>query len=124
MGGVRPREIPGSRWRALALVQLAVIGMTALTIAVAEFRGAAVRESLKQVEYLLVFLGMTFALARDRRLDLVMRFVAIIGGWVALLAISQEFAFAASWVDVSGHRIVRVAGPLEGPNQLAKATSA
>lgn len=105
--------------RAIAISIVAVILATLLTLLVAEYRGVAVRETLKWVQYLLVFGVAATAWQLDpdrRRLQLVVTLTVTV---VAILALVQEFTGSPSGIWFGGHPYPRIAGPLEGPNQLA-----
>lgn len=78
-----------------------------------------IRESLKMGEYLVIFCAVVAAyrLDPDRR-----AFAnAILGSAIAVsvLALAQEVFGSTSVLLVNGHPLPRIAGPLEGPNQLA-----
>ncbi|MBV8151543.1 MAG: O-antigen ligase family protein [Candidatus Eremiobacteraeota bacterium] len=98
---------------------LAVVVATAITIAVASDRAAVVRETLKAVQYFFTFAVATVAWSldpdRERLRIVVTASVAI----VAVAALAQEFAGAPSGIWYQGKAYPRIAGPLEGPNQLA-----
>ncbi|HEV3156983.1 MAG TPA: O-antigen ligase family protein [Candidatus Baltobacteraceae bacterium] len=108
-----------SAWRSVALSQAVIVILSAISIFVAEHQEAALRETLKQVEYLLLFVVVASAVRRSVRVEVVLDAILFAAALVALLAISEVFRGAGSWVDVAGYRIPRIAGPLEGPNQLA-----
>jgi O-antigen ligase len=118
--------VPG--WRAAlrerpvrnVLVALAVlICAVAATAAVASQPGATLRETLKWFEYLLVFAAICTAYRRDPDDALFVRCWAIVAIVVAVLALLQEVVGAPSGLVLNGEVIPRIAGPLEGPNQLA-----
>jgi O-antigen ligase len=104
-----------------ALAATAVVLATALSYFQADFKVPVVRETLKAAEYLLVFVLCVAAIADDRSDRDFRNACFAIGAIVALLAIAQEFTAAHSslWVVVGYRALTRVAGPLEGPNQLA-----
>ncbi len=116
LGLRRPRiTIP----RAIGIGIFFVIVATLLTLAVAEYKGPAVRETLKWIQYLLIFTVAAAAWQLDpdrRRLELS---VTLTVTAVALLALAQEFTGSPSGIWFEGHPYPRIAGPLEGPNQLA-----
>jgi O-antigen ligase len=99
----------------LALLVLA----TAATIPHAAFRAPALRETLKALEYAATFAAAWWA-ARAAR-DAVRPLAAACGLAVIVVALValRDFAQPQSGVWFDGTAIVRLAGPLEGPNQFA-----
>ena len=114
---IAPLGAPAAR--ALALAGAAVAVATACSIAHAAFPGPVLRETLKALGYLALFC-VVVAAARDDPDDAPVRY-AIAGTVVvvALLALAQEVVGAPSGLWFANHPIPRIAGPLEGPNQLA-----
>lgn len=110
------RERPAAR---ILLAGSLVLAGTALSIAHAQHKIPALRETLKAVEYLLLFatVYVAYRLEPDRRL--VRAAVAGVVIAVCVLALSQEVLGAPSGLFLNGHPTPRIAGPLEGPNQLA-----
>ena len=105
--------------RAMGLAIFAVVVATALSTAVAHDRGAALRETLKAAQYLLTFgvAALAWSLDPDRRqLRVALLWTA---SAVCVLALAQEFTGAPSGIWYHGKAFPRIAGPLEGPNQLA-----
>ena len=98
--------------------QLLLMGAMVLASSHAEFKGPAVREILKAVQYLLTF-GIAYTAFR---LDPQERFVrwtlALVTLAVCVLAIAQEWSGAPMSAYVMHYALQRIAGPLEGPNQL------
>jgi len=96
-----------------------VAAATALSIGQALHRAPALRETFKSLQYLALFATVAVAAGDDPD----ERFVrlAFAGTLVAvcLLALAQEAVGAPSGLWFLGHPIPRIAGPLEGPNQLA-----
>ena len=105
--------------RALLLAGAAVAVATALTIVHAAFRGPAIRETLKALDYLALF-SIVVVAAREDPAEPPVRY-AFAGSLVlvCVLALAQEFGGAPSGFWYHDHPIPRIAGPLEGPNQLA-----
>jgi O-antigen ligase len=105
--------------RAILIAAAAYAGVVAVSIAVAAHRGAAVRETMKWIEYVVLFWVVCVAYRRDRD-DSV-----LVWTWVAttllvtVLALGQELIGSPWGVSISGEVVPRIAGPLEGPNQLA-----
>ncbi len=108
----------GAPWRILT-AGLFVLSATLVSFVHATHTDPVIRESLKALEYLLIFcaVGAAYRLEPDRR-----AFAnALLGSAVAvsLLALAQEAIGSPSALLVNGHPLPRIAGPLEGPNQLA-----
>lgn len=78
-----------------------------------------VRETLKLVEYLATFCAVVAAYRLDPDRTLVANVAAATALLVAILALAQELVGAPSGMWINGHVVPRIAGPLEGPNQLA-----
>jgi O-antigen ligase len=95
------------------------VAITALSIVDAAHPGATLRETLKFVEYgaLTVAGYLCYALDPDDRS--LTGTVAIAALAVAATALAQEFTGAPSGLYVGSAIVPRVAGVLEGPNQLA-----
>jgi O-antigen ligase len=103
----------------IVLAGLLVVAATALSIAHAEFAEPALRETLKACEYVALFATVvTAARADPSERPIRIAFAASLA-LVALLALAQELGGAPSGLWFAGHAIPRIAGPLEGPNQLA-----
>jgi O-antigen ligase len=92
---------------------------TALTTAGAAHRGIAIRETLKVVEYGVVFVAafLCRSLDADDAPPLVAVGVAAIA--VSLSALAQEAFGAPSGLYIGSAIVPRIAGLLEGPNQLS-----
>jgi len=107
--------------RLLLVCGALVVLATALSIWHAAYRGAALRETLKSVEYLLVFATVAIAAAADADSRPIRIALAAVVAVVSLLAIAQEVTGAPSgiWIAKYPIPVPRIAGPLEGPNQLA-----
>jgi len=101
----------------LALVAVAIV--TALTIAVAADRGPAIRETLKWIGYAALFATVCVAYDADAEDTLLVRAWMFVTLAVACLALLQEVIGAPSGLALNGVVVPRIAGPLEGPNQLA-----
>lgn len=113
------RALIDKRALPIVLAACAIILTTALSYFQAEFKEPVVRETFKAAEYLLVFV-LAFLCYRtdpdERILRNVLFLVALI---VSGLAISQEFTTAPAGIWIAHHGVPRIAGPLEGPNQLS-----
>ncbi|MBV8530915.1 MAG: O-antigen ligase family protein [Candidatus Eremiobacteraeota bacterium] len=92
---------------------------TALTLPGAAHRGPAVREALKVLEYAAFFIAayLCYRLDRDDAPPLIATAIASIV--VSLSALGQEIVGAPSGLYVGSAIVPRIAGLLEGPNQLS-----
>lgn len=104
---------------AIGIALAAVVAATALSLHAAVYPAPALRETFKALEYLLVFGLATLAVAADPDEQLLGRGIASVAIVVSLAAMSDLVLGAHSAVLVAGRTIPRIAGPLEGPNQLA-----
>jgi O-antigen ligase len=95
---------------------LFAIGLSAIH---AEHLGAVVRETFKDGEYLLLFLGAVAAFATDPDDRPFWRTLEIAVVLVCCSALAEYALGAHSGLFVRGQSIPRIAGALEGPNQLA-----
>ncbi len=116
-GAWRPLAAPAPR--VLLIAAVAVLAATVLSGAHATYHGPVLRESLKALEYILLFVAIVCAYGLDPDRATIRNACVAIVALVALLALSQEVYGATSGLRLNGHELVRVAGPLEGPNQLA-----
>ncbi len=98
---------------------LALVAATAITLAEARYVEPVLRETLKAVEYVIVFAVTYSAYRADPDQGLVQRTLAIVTLAVCIPALAQELTGAPSVLLMNGHPTPRIAGPLEGPNQLA-----
>jgi O-antigen ligase len=96
-----------------------VFAATALSIGQALHRAPALRETFKSLQYLALFATVAVAAHADPDERLVRLAFAGTLAAVCVLALAQEVVGAPSGLWFLGHPIPRVAGPLEGPNQLA-----
>jgi O-antigen ligase len=107
------------RVRILLVCAGAVFVATGLSIAQAEHAVPAVRETLKAFQYIVLFATVVVAWRLEPdELPVRMAFAVTLGA-VAIAALSQEVLGAPSGFWFFNHPIPRIAGPLEGPNQLA-----
>jgi O-antigen ligase len=113
------RGLTAASARPLALGLLLVVATTALSILQAEHRIPAFRETLKAFEYLVLFATVVVAFRADPEEGAVRIALGATLGAVAILALSQEVLGAPSGLWFFNHAIPRIAGPLEGPNQLS-----
>jgi O-antigen ligase len=99
--------------------QLAFIVTMVLASVHAFSHAAAMRETLKALQYVLTLVVAYFAYRSDpEELRLRTAFAAVTS-LVAVLALAEEFTGAIESTMIHGHVFARIAGPLEGPNQLA-----
>jgi O-antigen ligase len=113
----RPLGEPAARL--ILVAGTGVVIATAATFADALFRGPVLRETLKALEYVALFAVVVAATRADPDERPLRIALAATVGLVSLLAIAQEIVGAPSGVWFAGFAIPRIAGPLEGPNQLA-----
>jgi putative inorganic carbon (hco3(-)) transporter len=111
----------GSRHTLLTLfvAQALIIATMLAAIPHAAFHGAALRETLKAVQFAATLLVAYAAYRLDSREDAVRLLLAAITILVTLLAFAQLYGTAMESEIIAGHTLTRIAGPLEGPNQLA-----
>lgn len=95
---------------------LAAIGLSALH---AQHLGAVAREAAKDGEYLVLFLGAVIAFASDPDDRPFWRAFELAVVLVALSALAEYLLGAHNGIFLHGHPFPRIAGALEGPNQLA-----
>jgi len=108
----------GTPWRLLIAGSL-VVAATALSSVQAAHHAPVARESFKALEYVLLFAVIVAAYRLDPDRRIVRVAVLSVTIVVALLALAQGAIRAPSAFLMHGHLLPRVAGPLEGPNQLA-----
>ncbi len=105
--------------RAMVTAFGATLLAIALSAAHAEHFGAVVREAFKQGEYLLLFLGAVAAFATDPDDRPFWRMLEAAVVLVSCSALAEYLVGAHSGLLVHGQSVPRIAGALEGPNQLA-----
>ena len=98
---------------------VAIAIATALTAIPGVYIDAVARETLKALEYLAIFCVAVVARGADDDDRPIWYALFATTTLVCLGAIVQEFTIAPSGVMIGGRVIARIAGPLEGPNQLA-----
>ncbi len=108
-----------SKARPLTIGALLIVLATALTLPQAEHRVEVFRETLKALEYLAAFFFIVVAMREDPDEDVVRITLAAILGIVSLCALAQLVTGAPSGLYYHDHVIPRIAGPIEGPNQLS-----
>ena len=105
--------------RPLAFGALAIVAATALSAIPGVYIDATAREVLKALEYALAFGIATVATSQESNDDTIGFAIVASAGAVCALALAQLVTGAPAGVVMHGHIIPRIAGPLEGPNQLA-----
>jgi O-antigen ligase len=105
--------------RPLTIGALALVAANALSAIPATYIDVVARETLKSLEYAIVFGCCVVASVADRDLRPFRFALLAVVTLVSLAALAQEFTGAPSAASVGGHIVQRIAGPLEGPNQLA-----
>ena len=105
--------------RRMLLAFGALAAVTLLTFVPATAHAPVVRETFKDLEYALLFATVYAAFAFDRDDRLVARAFACSVIIVAITALAQELIGAPSGLKLGTAVIPRIAGVLEGPNQLA-----
>lgn len=113
------RERSWSSVSLLAAAQLAFVLTMIASSQHAHFHAAALRETLKAAQYLLTLLAAYAAYRLDPGEEPVRLCLSLVTIAVTVLAFGQTFAGAVQSEIVAGHTFARIAGPLEGPNQLA-----
>ncbi|MDQ2864825.1 MAG: O-antigen ligase family protein [Candidatus Eremiobacteraeota bacterium] len=107
------------RLQTLALPLAALVAATAASGLHAHDRIAVLREVLKAIGYLALATAAYFAYRLDRNDRLLRGAFAISATIVAFSALLDELIGAPSGLWMHGHPVPRIAGLLEGPNQLA-----
>ena len=105
--------------RPILIGAAAIVVATSLAATQATTQAPALREIAKAVEYFLVFAGSAVAFASDPDERIFGAALAFGAALVSLAAMSQEFTGTASALYMGTRVFPRIAGPLEGPNQLA-----
>jgi O-antigen ligase len=104
-------------------LMLAAFAATLLAIVLsalhAQNLGAVVREAFKDGEYLLLFAGAVAAFAADPDDRPFWRTLELAVTLVCFSALAEYTIGAHSGIFLRGHVVPRIAGALEGPNQLA-----
>jgi O-antigen ligase len=105
-------------WR-IVTAGVFVLLATVVSLAHAAYHDAVMRETLKILEYIVLFCAVVAAYRLDPARGWVRTAILVTSIAVALLALAQEVIGSPSAMLLNGHAIPRIAGPLEGPNQLA-----
>jgi O-antigen ligase len=105
--------------RTVALVLGFLVLATAATIPLASMRAAALRETLKALEYAFVFLIAWWASRTDRDAPRILGIACACAVILVAVDAARDFAHPQSGIWIGGKPVLRLAGHLEGPNQLA-----
>ncbi|HTA37584.1 MAG TPA: O-antigen ligase family protein [Candidatus Acidoferrales bacterium] len=97
----------------------AYLAATVLSLAGAAHHGATLRESFKILEYAVLFGAAYLCYRLDPHEAAIATTIAVVTIAVALSALVQEIIGAPSGLYVGAAIVPRIAGVLEGPNQLA-----
>ncbi len=116
-GWLRPLASAASR--TLVIAGCLVLAATIFSAAHALYIAPVARESLKAAEYVLLFVAIVSAYRLEPNASVVRHACVAVIMLVSLLALAQEFYGATSLLRINGHQMPRIAGPMEGPNQLA-----
>jgi O-antigen ligase len=92
---------------------------TVLSFAGSAHHGATLRESFKVLEYTVLFGTAYLCYRLDAAESVIANTIAVVTIAVALSALAQELVGAPSGLYVGAAIVPRIAGALEGPNQLA-----
>jgi O-antigen ligase len=113
-------DLSGARSvRAIAFALAALVLATGISIAQAAHPEAVVRETLKALQYV-GLAAVAFAAWRSDPDERPIRYALLFTiAAVSIAALAQEFVGAPSVLRAGGALVPRIAGPLEGPNQLA-----
>ena len=103
----------------LAIALFLIAAATALSALHASFITPVVRETLKWTEYGLIFLVCAIAFYEDPDELLIRWAILIVTATVIALSLPEVYLGAHSGLIVARTEVPRIAGPLEGPNQLA-----
>lgn len=109
-------------WRALTMLAGAQLLFLLTMLAAsghAAVHGAALHAVLQAFQFLLVLLAAYGAYRLDPQEQVVRVSLASLTILVTLLALGQVFVGSVQSEVILGHAVPRLAGPLEGPNQLA-----
>lgn len=115
----RPEPLPFARFpRAVAAAFAAIVVVDLVSGVHAEYRAEVVRETLKWVEYALYFAAVFFCYALDEQPRILRGAISISVAVVAASAFADLVLGGGSVLLAGDRTIPRIAGALEGPNQL------
>jgi O-antigen ligase len=107
------------RSRPIVFGLLAIVAATLLSAIPGVYIDAVARETLKTLEYAAALAYAAVAFNDDRDEGVIWTTISLGAASVAVPALVQLFTTAPSGIMLGGHVVPRIAGPLEGPNQLA-----
>jgi O-antigen ligase len=113
------RPLLAPKVRPLAFGALAIVMATAVSAIPATYIDATARETFKALEYFATFACACLAFAEDPDEALLWNTIGIATALVCTLALVQDVTTAPSGIVLAGRTLARIAGPLDGPNQLA-----
>lgn len=119
--GANHKLVRDRRLATLLLMQLLFALVVLLSLSHAAFHAPVWREFLKQIQYALTALVAFAAFRADKfetRENCVRVGLLLTTFIVIITALLQERGSAPMGVFIAGHSLFRIAGPLEGPNQL------
>ena len=115
MRRVTLRPIVGQTPRALLEGLCAIVATTALSGIDAYFVAPYIRELLKAVSYLVLFVAAFVGFAADPEEEPIWWALVTVTAVVSVMALGEEFGGAHSYVAIGGRAVVRIAGPARGP---------
>jgi O-antigen ligase len=108
-----------SSLRAMLIALFVLVCATALTVISAQYLGPVMRETAKAMEYLLLLGVGGYAAQHSNRPPSFPHGFAALMAVVSLTALAEEYTGVHSVFLAGTHLVPRIAGVLEGPNQLA-----
>lgn len=113
----RLKIVADRRVLTILLAAFVIEVLTALSYVHAQYKVPVIRETLKALEYI-VALALAMICYEEAFEARMVGVLFVIAASVSLVALVQEFSGAPSAILLHGHVVGRIAGSLEGPNQL------